>query len=101
MVLADSAKDEILAVKRVGWSAGKDANGKNTIAMGSRPTSRNLIKIPGSEDGRQWAERKLDVYVVSDAYLGLQWQVKDIEIPAPPRPAVDDVKEKKKEAASE
>lgn len=95
VVLADSSKDEILAVKRVGWSAGKDANGKNTIAMGSRPASRSVIKVPGVEDGRQWAERKLDVYVVSDAYLGVKWEVKGVEIPPPPRPAVDDVKKDK------
>ena len=95
VVLANSAKDEILAVKRVGWSAGKDVNGKNTIVMGSKPTSRSVIKVPGVEDGRQSAERRLDLYVVSDAYLGVKWEVKGVEIPAPPKPAVDDVEKDK------
>ena len=38
--------------------------------------------------------------MVSDAYLGLQWEVKGVEIPAPPRPVVDDVKKDKEKVAA-
>ena len=63
--------------------------------MNSRPSNNITIKVPAVEEGRQWLERKLDVIVVSDAYLGVKWEVKGVEIPTPPRPVADDVKEKK------
>lgn len=92
VVLADSAADEVLAVKRVGWSAGKNANGKNTVAVGSRPVARASMKFPG-EDLRA---RKIDVFVVSDAYLGMTYEKRGIDIPGPPT-VVDDVKKEKSE----
>jgi len=92
VILADTKTDEILAIKRVGWSAGRGENGKNVVSIGSRPTSRAAIKVP-QMDG-EWKERKLDVFVVSDAYLGMIYEVRGVEIPAPPR-AEDTVKEGK------
>ncbi len=99
VVLADSAKDDILAVKRMGWSPRKNKEGKNTVSVGSRPSARASIKIPESEGMGKWQDRKLDIIVISDAYLGVKWEVKGVEVPAPPRPVEDDVK-KRKDAAS-
>lgn len=92
VILADTKTDEIMAIKRVGWSAGRGENGKNVVSIGSRPAARAAIKVPPM-DG-EWKERKLDVFVVSDAYLGMTYEVRGVEIPAPPR-VEDTVKEGK------
>ncbi|KAK0391137.1 hypothetical protein NLU13_0639 [Sarocladium strictum] len=81
VIVADVAKDEVIAVKRVGWSAGA---GKK-VTQGSRPTARATIKLPEPEGNQP---RKLDVLVVSDGYIGLEHRVTGVEIPA--LPVVDD-----------
>jgi len=86
VVVADPGKDEIVALKRVGWATG-DAVGKHTArgGAGSRATARASIKLPDCD-----VERKLDVWVMSDSYIGLQWKV-EAEVPAAPR-GIDDGK---------
>ncbi|KAI5463233.1 Sec63 Brl domain-containing protein [Mariannaea sp. PMI_226] len=87
VVVADVAKDEVIAVKRVGWST---MPGRQ-LGTGTRPSTKTTIKLPEAEPGQA---RKLDVLVVSDAYIGLEHRVLDVDIPA--RPIVeDDVKSKK------
>lgn len=78
VVVADVERDEVFAVKRVGWSAGQ---GK-TVNVGSRPSARATIKLPEQEAGGK--ARKVQVIVVSDGYLGLEHRVSDVEIPAVP-----------------
>jgi antiviral helicase SLH1 len=87
VVVADVAKDEVVAVKRVGWSA---ASGKGLDA-GTKPTARAVVKLPESTNRQA---RKLDVLVVSDAYIGLEYRVLGVEIPAAPQ--VDDDVDKSK-----
>jgi antiviral helicase SLH1 len=82
VVVAERAKDEVIAVKRLGWSvtAGKSVN------IGSRPSAKVAIKLPAIEDISSISserERKVDVLVISDGYLGLSYEIKGIEIPAP------------------
>ncbi|KAK3390415.1 Sec63 Brl domain-containing protein [Podospora didyma] len=79
VVVADIARDEIAAIKRVGWSA----HGGKAIQVGSRPTARAVIKLPEAS-----GKRKLDVLVLSDGYIGLQYTLPGIEIPDAPQ--VDD-----------
>ena len=81
VLVADVAKDEVIAVKRVGWSAG----GGKKVTQGSKPTARATIKLPEPEGNQP---RKLDVLVVSDGYIGLEHKITGIEIPA--LPVVDD-----------
>jgi antiviral helicase SLH1 len=81
VIVADVAKDEVIAVKRVGWSV---AGGKK-VTQGSKPTARATIKLPEPEGNQP---RRLDVLVVSDAYIGLEHSVAGVEIPA--LPVVDD-----------
>jgi antiviral helicase SLH1 len=94
VIVADTSRDEVIAVKRVGWSAGP---GKQT-GIGSRPTARAVIKLPEVEDVVSGAggskERMLDVLVVSDGYLGLEYKIEGVEIPAVPL-VVDDGKKEK------
>ncbi|KAL1876339.1 hypothetical protein VTK73DRAFT_9582 [Phialemonium thermophilum] len=87
VVIADAGKDEIVAVKRVGWSQGPG----RTVNVGSRPSARTSIKLP-TPDAVQ--TRKLDLLVLSDAYLGMEHRILGIEVPALPVVS-DDVQEAK------
>lgn len=89
VVVADMARDEVIAVKRVGWSS---APGRK-LEAGNKPSARTTIKLPPAEPGQT---RKLDVIVVSDAYPGLEHRVLGVDIPAPPM--VDDAVKAKKGA---
>ncbi|KAH8735702.1 Sec63 Brl domain-containing protein [Ilyonectria robusta] len=91
VIVADVARDEVIAVKRVGWSA---VPGRK-LEPGMRPSSKTTIKLPEAKPGQA---RKLDVLVVSDGYLGLEHRVLGVDIPAPP--TVDDAVQEKKAAAS-
>ncbi|CAM1511342.1 Fc.00g088550.m01.CDS01 [Cosmosporella sp. VM-42] len=90
VIVADVARDEVIAVKRAGWSAGQGRK----LQAGVKPTARATIKLPEASDGKA---RKLDVLVVSDGYVGLKHEVLGVEIPAPPM--VDDTVASKKGAS--
>ena len=82
VVLADVAGDEVFAVKRVGWGMkgkGGEKGGKGGPKGGF---ARATLRVhPGL------AGRKIDVLVVSDAYVGLEHRVEGVEIPSAPAPA--------------
>lgn len=85
VVVGDLGKDEVYAVKRVGWAQGA---GKVTKA-GSKPSARATIKIPQAiQDMDNGKAKNMDVLVLSDGYVGMQYQVLGVEIPA--KPVVDD-----------
>jgi antiviral helicase SLH1 len=97
VIIADVARDEVIAVKRVGWGSGPG----RAVNVGSRPNARAVIKLPSIEEvvsgpngsaGNR--ERKVDILVVSDGYLGLEYKVEGVEIPA--APLVDDDRKKGK-----
>ncbi|RKU45860.1 hypothetical protein DL546_007682 [Coniochaeta pulveracea] len=91
VVVGDSAADEIIAVKRVGWGQGP---GKS-IGVGSKVNGKANIKLPeGLFEGK-----KLDVVVISDAYPGFEYTVRGVEVPI--RPKVDDDVKKGKEERGE
>ncbi|KAI0482462.1 Sec63 Brl domain-containing protein [Xylariaceae sp. FL0804] len=110
VVACDVAADEILAVKRVGWGWGQGggANQQQAVkVVGTRPTAKTVIKLPAPEQpggkdsggsGRARAARKVDVLVLSDAYVDMRYQVLGVEIPAPP--TVDDDVDKSKKGQS-
>lgn len=87
VVVADLASDDVVAVKRVGWTA---APGRK-LEPGRCPTAKTTVKLPEAAPGQA---RKLDVLVVSDAYIGLEHRLLAIDIPAPP--VVDDDVQSKK-----
>lgn len=92
IVVADTANDEVLAVKRLGWGS-PTASGKKKIE--TKPTAKVNIKLPQPEAGKL---RVLDIIVVSDAYIGLEHRISSVEIPAPP--SVDDAVASKKAASA-
>lgn len=83
LVVVDPAKDEVLALKRINWPPVEKVRGG-----GGKPTSRSVVKLNVKN-----VERKVDVLVISDSYVGMVWRVKGVEVPA--APTVDDDGKKK------
>ncbi|KAK4933814.1 hypothetical protein LTR28_011217 [Elasticomyces elasticus] len=75
VIVSDPAKDEIVALKRVGWPSREGMKGPDR----GKPTARASIKLPESH-----VERKLDVVVISDGYIDTRWKIEGVEIPKPP-----------------
>ena len=83
LVVADPAEDEILALKRITWPQVETARGSR-----SKPMSKSTVRLKPSN-----VERKVDVLVVSDAYVNMLWKIEGIEMPA--APSIGDYSEKK------
>ena len=89
VLVADVARDEILALKRASWQPGSGPSSGSTSARengrGGRPTARVSLNFKGSDvEDRirdRDRDRKLEVRVVSDTYIGLEWRVGEVEIP--------------------
>lgn len=77
LVSRDEAIDELVALKRASWSAQDNHSSKHGGRKGEKMVSRVRIKIPSVQ-----AESRVHVFVMSDAYPGMSWQLKDIIIPA-------------------
>lgn len=71
LLVSEHGTDDLLALKRIGWSS--PTKGKHTATA--------IIKLPPSQESR-----KVDVTVLSDGYIGLQWEQKAVLIPSPPSP---------------
>ncbi|KAI0136029.1 Sec63-domain-containing protein [Hypoxylon sp. NC0597] len=88
-IVCDVARDEIIGIKRAGWSQGP---GTKTLQVGAKPTAKTMLRLP--EPDRDGNGRKVDVLVLSDAYIGMEYRVMGVEIPALPK--VDDDVDKSK-----
>ncbi len=84
LVVADPVKDEVLAMKRFNWPPVDKLRGRS-----NKSTSRSVVKL-----NPESAERKLDVLILSDAYIGMVWRAQGIEIPGAPSAEDDDGKKK-------
>jgi antiviral helicase SLH1 len=84
VVLCVEDRDEIVAIKRLGWDTGDASKGQNRN-QGGRVSARAVIKLPIEEDGTLKDGRKVDVWVVSDGYLGMVYKIKGVEIPDAPK----------------
>ena len=122
VLVAETGSDNILALKRVSWSSSSSSSssaslsvdaaaaratvngrgkgkGKTTaVGAGSSsgsgggrrgPTARSVVKLQPAA-----TERKVDVYVLSDSYLGIGCIVRDVEVPGVPIVQEDGKKEK-------
>ena len=116
VLAVDTAKDEVVALKRVGWEVKEKSkaeksvenddahvtersfddssrkqkgkavhdtrggNGSGGGGGGARPSTRTTLKMPDvGEEGRT-----VDVYVFSDAYVGMEWVVRGVEVKGMP-----------------
>lgn len=123
VLAVDPAGDEVVALKRVGWNSGAVARNKGAArssgsggagaGVGSsgpkaRPSARTTLKIGdggGSDNTGGAGEglgkigrdgRFMDVYALSDAYVGMEWVVKGVEVKAMPETVVVEGAEKGK-----
>jgi antiviral helicase SLH1 len=87
VIIADIARDEVIAVKRATWAS----PGVKSLGQGSTPSARTVIKLPEAVGGQA---RKVDILVMSDAYVGLQYQLEGVDIPG--LPTIDDAVASKK-----
>jgi antiviral helicase SLH1 len=84
IVLSYSGTDEVVVLKRVGWNVQGRAGGSS-----SRLQATARISLPPEAQGR-----RLDIAVLSDAYIGMKWKIESVEVPK--APVVEDVKGKEK-----
>lgn len=77
MLVSDAASGDVLGLKRVSWPSPDKVRNSGANAT-SKPSTRALVKLPEFK-----GERKVDVKVVSDSYLGMEWVVEGVEVPAP------------------
>ncbi|KAF2268062.1 Sec63-domain-containing protein [Lojkania enalia] len=63
--------DEIIASKRVGWNEVSKVN-----ATSSKLQAFTKVALPQEAQGK-----KIEVSVYSDAYIGMKWQIKSIDVP--------------------
>ena len=71
----------------MGWGGQKGG-----VEIGSRPTARAVVKIPpvglvGGKGKGGGKTRKVDVIVLSDGYVGMEWRVMGVEVPVPVAPS--------------
>ena len=92
VLVADLAKGEILALKRVGWPATGGTGAGNRTHYPARVMAKAGFNL--KPEGR---ERRVEVRVVSDAYVGMVWRVPGVEVPAAPMGDGEDGKKKEKE----
>ncbi|PSS00629.1 activating signal cointegrator 1 complex subunit 3 [Coniella lustricola] len=99
VIVGDLARDEVYAIKRVSWTPSQQRQQpqqQKGVAVGSKPTARASVKLP--EAGSIGSDkRNVDVLVLSDGYVGMQYQVLGVDIPA--APVVDDDVARSKELA--
>ncbi|GAM91498.1 hypothetical protein ANO11243_095490 [Dothideomycetidae sp. 11243] len=65
-LLATSATGDLLALKRIAWTSHANGGGPAHVA-------RSTIKLPCEEEGGR--QVKVDVCVMSDAYIGMEWNL--------------------------
>lgn len=88
VVVTDPARDEILTLKRVNWPGAEQGR------RPPPPTAKAMFKLEPEAK-----ERKLEVLVVSDAYVGMVWKIGGVDVPAVP--VLDDDDSKKKAEGKE
>ncbi|KAH0543705.1 hypothetical protein FGG08_002021 [Glutinoglossum americanum] len=83
-IVGDEGKDEIIALKRVGWDPNTNAAATGqTRGMrggGEKPRANCALKLPESGE-----KRVVSALVVSDAYISMVFRVDGVEVPAPPK----------------
>jgi antiviral helicase SLH1 len=75
VIVSDAANGDVLGLKRISWPSPDKS--RNPKANPSKPSTRATVRLPPSH-----GERKVNVQVVSDSYIDMQWNVDGVPIPA-------------------
>jgi antiviral helicase SLH1 len=76
VVVFAHGSNEISALKRVGWNVTDKNGGSSGRAAKGGLTSSARIKLEPSS-----VERKVDLVVFSDSYLGMEWHIEGVVVP--------------------
>ena len=82
-VARESARADILALKRANWSMMNNKQGQSR----AREVSHTKLKVPVLE-GMVGGEVKVDILVMSDAYPGMEWWLENVVVPVAQSKAV-------------
>ncbi|KAH8689942.1 putative DEAD/DEAH box helicase [Talaromyces proteolyticus] len=88
LVVSDERNGDLVALKRVSWSSTNNNRKNQTIssgkgksqggrAMTTTTTTRATVKFPGGVSGTM----RVNVRIISDAYIGMEWAMNGIKIP--------------------
>ena len=77
LVTRDGASKELVALKRTNWPSQEKGHSKQGGRRAKKVESHVRIKVPELP-----AENEVHVVVMSDAYPGMEWELKNIVIPA-------------------
>ncbi|KAG9240989.1 Sec63 Brl domain-containing protein [Calycina marina] len=86
VILCAAGGDEILGIKRAGWSSGSGS--------GVQGSARTTLQFNEAEEGGYAERRRVEVWVVSDGYVGVVYKVLGIEVPDVPKARADDLGKK-------
>ncbi|GAB7322701.1 hypothetical protein MBLNU13_g03597t2 [Cladosporium sp. NU13] len=75
VIVSDAANGDVLGLKRVSWPAPDKV--RNPKANPNKPSTKATIRLPPSH-----SERKVNVQIVSDSYIDMQWTLDGVDIPA-------------------
>ncbi|KAF2097208.1 Sec63-domain-containing protein [Rhizodiscina lignyota] len=81
LVVEDAVSGSVLAMKRVNWPMKDDGRRQ---ASASRLNTKVAVRLPEGVDARH-----VNTTILSDGYVGMEWKIERIEVPAAPK-AVDD-----------
>ena len=79
VVVADTFHDEVLVLKRVSWPLAHGRAGERRRGKDGQVSARAMLRLKPETE-----ERKLRLLVVSDAYIGMKWEM-EVEVPAVPK----------------
>ena len=86
VLISEAGHSNIVALKRVSWT---NTNRSQNQKGGHQASAKSVIKLPQSH-----AARKMDILVLSDGYIGMEWNLKGVEIPKAPEVVQDATKDK-------
>ncbi|KAL8801301.1 MAG: hypothetical protein Q9182_004566 [Xanthomendoza sp. 2 TL-2023] len=73
VLVTDPTRDEILTLKRVNWPVTEQGR------RSPHPTAKAVFSMKPEP-----RERRLDILVISDAYVGMVWKISSVDLPAAP-----------------
>ena len=77
LVSTNGPAEELFAIKRASWSLQDEMGARKGGRKAQKRDAHVRIKLPARKD-----ETKVQIVVMSDAYPGMSWELKDITIPA-------------------
>lgn len=82
LLVTKAGTDELIALKRINWPGEDKGRGRS-----GRWNVRSVVKVP-----EEIRESSVDVKVLSDGYIGMEWATEKVDIPA--APVVEDMGKK-------